>query len=63
MHDGFGVERERESTLSQCVDWGTKILYLERSIIQPCHDFLESLDRLYQPELLLEAKKTNLEFI
>jgi hypothetical protein len=42
---------------------GTKILYLERAISQNCQDFLQSLDKLYAPDLGGEAKTANIEFI
>ena len=42
---------------------GTKILYLERAISQNCQDFLQSLDKLYAPDLDGEAKTANIEFI
>lgn len=44
-------------------DLGTKILYLERAISQNCQDFLQSLDKLHNPDLDDEAKTANLEFI
>ena len=45
------------------VDLGTKILYLEKSITQDCQTFLNTLDKLYKPELIGAAKEANLDFI
>lgn len=45
------------------VDWGTKVLYLERAISQNCQNFLQSLDKLYQPALVGNAKTSHLDFI
>ncbi|OGT69287.1 MAG: hypothetical protein A3I12_01210 [Gammaproteobacteria bacterium RIFCSPLOWO2_02_FULL_38_11] len=45
------------------VDLGTKILYLEKSITQGCQTFLNTLDKLYKPELMGAAKEANLDFI
>lgn len=45
------------------VAWGTKTLYLERAISQNCQDFLQSLDKLYQPALVGNAKTSHLDFI
>jgi len=42
---------------------GTKILYLERAINQDCQTFLESLDKIYNPDLVADAKAANIEFI
>ena len=42
---------------------GTKVLYLERAISQNCHNFLQSLDKLYNPDLVAAAKTANVEFI
>ena len=52
--DGFiGNEGNYFATIRDygVVDWGTKMLYLERAITQKCLSFLQSLDKLYQPAL------------
>ena len=45
------------------LDLGTKVSYLQRAINEDCQTFLQSLDRLYQPELIGDAKIANLELI
>jgi hypothetical protein len=47
----------------QQIDVGTKIIYLERAIQQDCLTFLQSLDKLYQPNLPKNAENENLELI
>ena len=44
-------------------DDGTKILYLERAISQDCEIFNQNLDKLYNPDLVGDAKTDNIEFI
>jgi hypothetical protein len=44
-------------------DLGTKVLYLERAISQNCQNFLQSLDKLYNPCLSDEAKTDHVELI
>ena len=45
------------------VDMGTKVHYLERAIGEDCQTFLESLDKLYQPDLRDEAQAANIDLI
>jgi hypothetical protein len=45
------------------VDMGTKVLYLKRAISEDKESFLHFLDKLYQPVLIGEAEKANLEFV
>lgn len=44
-------------------DLGTKVLYLERAIHLNCRAFLRALDKLYDENLVGEAKTSNEEFI
>lgn len=45
------------------LDVGTKVLYLNRAITEQCHDFLNSLDKIYNPSLDNTKQIANIEFI
>lgn len=45
------------------LDFGTKLMYIERAIIQDTLPFLQTLDRLYQPNLEGDAEIINLLLI
>ncbi len=60
--DGCHFETIRDN---KAFDLGTKILYLERAIDQPCATFNESLNKLYNPNLADQSieKTANIDFI
>ena len=55
--DGSHFETIRDN---KAFNLGTKILYLERAIDQPCATFNESLNKLYNPNSFLMNRETKL---